>query len=62
MAIEIERKFLVVGTKWRSVEGTRIWQGYLNRDKNRTVRVRVADADQLRALCDAFNRWQASAP
>ncbi len=42
MATEIERKFLVLGDAWRASEGTRIWQGYLNRDKNRTVRVRVA--------------------
>ncbi len=42
MAIEIERKFLVVGDAWRTANGTRIWQGYLNRNKDRTVRVRVA--------------------
>ena len=42
MATEIERKFLVVGDAWRTADGTRIWQGYLNRDKDRTVRVRVA--------------------
>ena len=42
MATEIERKFLVVGDAWRVGDGTRICQGYLNRDKNRTVRVRVA--------------------
>jgi adenylate cyclase len=79
MATEIERKFLVTGGAWRTADGTRIWQGYLNRDKARTVRVRVAgerafltvkgatqglsrpefeyaipvaDAEQLRALCD----------
>lgn len=42
MATEIERKFLVVGGAWRSANGTRICQGYLNRDKSRTVRVRIA--------------------
>ena len=41
MATEIERKFLVQGTQWRNEGGTRIKQGYLNRDKARTVRVRV---------------------
>ena len=41
MATEIERKFLVQGTRWRNEAGTRIKQGYLNRDKSRTVRVRV---------------------
>ncbi len=42
MGIEIERKFLVVGTDWRRAKGTRFQQGYLNRDKERTVRVRLA--------------------
>ena len=42
MATEIERKFLVVGDAWRTANGTRICQGYLNRDKSRTVRVRIA--------------------
>jgi CYTH domain-containing protein len=42
MAIEIERKFLVVGNDWREAIPTRICQGYLNRDKGRTVRIRIA--------------------
>jgi adenylate cyclase len=42
LATEIERKFLVTGDEWRSAPGVLIWQGYLNRDKQRTVRVRVA--------------------
>ena len=42
MGIEIERKFLVVGTAWRQAVGVRFSQGYLNRDKERTVRVRLA--------------------
>lgn len=42
MGIEIERKFLVVGTDWKAVAGVQMRQGYLNRDKSRTVRVRVA--------------------
>ena len=42
MATEIERKFLVTGTQWRQAPGVRICQGYLNRDKERTVRVRIA--------------------
>lgn len=42
MGIEIERKFLVAGTGWRTTGGQRIVQGYLNRDKQRTVRVRIA--------------------
>ena len=42
MGIEIERKFLGTGQDWRSASGVRYTQGYLNRDKLRTVRVRVA--------------------
>lgn len=42
MATEIERKFLVIGDDWKSAEPTYYCQGYLNRDKHRTVRVRVA--------------------
>lgn len=43
MATEIERKFLVTGDAWRQGEGLRYVQGYLNRDKARTVRVRIAE-------------------
>ena len=42
MATEIERKFLVQGTQWRQGAGVRFNQGYLNRDMERTVRVRIA--------------------
>ena len=42
MAVEIERKFLVVGDAWRSAEAVYYCQGYLNAHKERTVRVRVA--------------------
>jgi adenylate cyclase len=42
MATEIERKFLVQGTQWRRPDPVRIAQGYLNQDKERTVRVRLA--------------------
>ena len=41
MGIEIERKFLVVGDAWRATPALPYAQGYLNRDKQRTVRVRV---------------------
>ena len=40
MPIEIERKFLVSGTAWRQSDGVHYLQGYLNLDKERTVRVR----------------------
>lgn len=46
MAVEIERKFLVADASaqatWRTVPGVAYRQGYLNRDKTRTVRVRIA--------------------
>jgi CYTH domain-containing protein len=41
MGIEIERKFLVAGDAWRAAPAVAYAQGYLNRDKQRTVRVRV---------------------
>ena len=41
MGIEIERKFLVVGDAWRAAPAVQYAQGYLNRDKLRTVRVRI---------------------
>lgn len=44
MGVEIERKFLVCGDGWRVGTGERLVQGYLNRDKARTVRVRLAGA------------------
>lgn len=42
--MEIERKFLVENDAWRG-EGTttRIRQGYLSRDRDRTVRIRIRD-------------------
>lgn len=42
MGIEIERKFLVKNDTWKTVEGTYYSQGYLNSNKSRTVRVRIA--------------------
>jgi len=45
MTLEIERKYLVVGSGWKTVEPMQLRQGYLNSDKTRTVRVRVADSD-----------------
>ncbi|AUC85550.1 adenylate cyclase [Polaribacter sp. ALD11] len=45
MSIEIERKFLVknLNFKTESFKKNYIKQGYLNADKNRTVRVRISD-------------------
>jgi adenylate cyclase len=42
VASEIERKFLVHGDGWREGTRQRLCQCYLNRDKERTVRVRIA--------------------
>jgi adenylate cyclase len=44
MSVEIERKFLVRGDNWRTDHGVRLTQGYINRDEERTVRVRIAGA------------------
>lgn len=40
---EIERKFLVIGDRWRDLAtGIHYRQGYLQRTKEKTVRVRIA--------------------
>jgi adenylate cyclase len=45
MGKEIERKYLVKGNAWRGLtKGVRYRQGYLNRDKERTVRIRSTGA------------------
>jgi len=44
MGTEIERKFLLTGNGWRKLAiGTRYRQGYLNSNKERTVRVRTCN-------------------
>ena len=45
MGIEIERKFLVTGDAWKLAPAVPYAQGYLNRDKQRTVRVRVVEGE-----------------
>jgi CYTH domain-containing protein len=42
MAEEIERKFIVTGDEWRTAAYSDFVQGYLNLDRQRTVRVRMA--------------------
>lgn len=42
MGIEIERKFLVTGSDWKTETPVRYSQGYLNSQPERTVRVRLA--------------------
>lgn len=50
MALEIERKFLVRSEAWRSKaeQSITIVQGYLSRVPERTVRVRIMQAENLR--------------
>lgn len=45
MSLEIERKYLVVSDSYRALaeKSSHIRQGYLSRDKERTVRVRIVD-------------------
>jgi adenylate cyclase len=44
MGLEIEKKFLVKDNSWKSLAtGVLYQQGYLNTEKERTVRVRVID-------------------
>ena len=47
MKKEIERKFLVIGDVFKkfSIEKKHILQGYLNKDPNRTVRVRLINEE-----------------
>ena len=44
MGVEIERKFLLANNHWRTenIQGILYRQGYLGREKERTVRIRVA--------------------
>ena len=55
MALEIERKFLVRGNEWRSVDGLVFRQGYLSTVKERTVRVRI-DGDNAKLTVKGINR------
>jgi adenylate cyclase len=61
MGVEIERKFLVTGDGWRenAEAGTRYVQGYLSREPERTVRVRIAGD---RAFLTIKSRPPAEAP
>ena len=62
MGTEIERKFLVSGTSWKTAaSGRDIRQGYLSLDKERTVRVRAVE-DQawitVKGLTRRFSRQE----
>ena len=43
MALEIERKYLVMEGAWRDQKGKKYRQGYLSSAKERTVRVRIIE-------------------
>ena len=44
MSVEIERKFLVLGSGWKALgQGVAIRQGYLSTNPDRVVRVRIED-------------------
>jgi CYTH domain-containing protein len=48
MKFEIERKFLVDKSKWNAVEKSEsafLQQGYLSRDPEKTIRIRVTDTE-----------------
>ena len=47
MAIEIERKFLIINDGWRQQvsKSKRIVQGYLNKSAERSVRIRISGED-----------------
>lgn len=46
MGVEIERKYLLTGERWRTLaEPVLLRQGYLSSDPDRTVRVRIEGGD-----------------
>lgn len=55
MAREIERKFRVRNEDWRGSAGVDYRQGYLNTDKERTVRVRI-EGDRATLTVKGLNR------
>lgn len=44
MATEIERKYLVISNDWKADKVHTIVQGYLSKDKERIVRIRIYDS------------------
>ena len=66
MSTEIERKFLVAGTRWKDgAGGRRLRQGYLSVEEQRTVRVRAVD-DQawltIKGLARGYTRVEYEYP
>jgi adenylate cyclase len=66
MAQEIERKFLVKGEAWRElVPGELFCQGYLSTVKERTVRVRIYNAQAtltIKSITDGISRSEFEYP
>ncbi len=69
MALEIERKFLVVNESFRSMarEKHHILQGYLSTDPNKTIRVRIIDDNawiciKSRNIGPIRNEWEYKIP
>jgi adenylate cyclase len=60
MALEVERKFLVIGDEWRSGEGVVLRQGYLSTHPERTVRVRI-EGDKATLTIKGITRGAARA-
>ncbi|MCF7823388.1 MAG: CYTH domain-containing protein [Candidatus Marinimicrobia bacterium] len=62
MAKEIERKFLVNSTAYRALAtGVHYLQGYLNREKERVVRVRIIDKNAfltVKGITKGFSRLE----
>ncbi|WP_297804021.1 CYTH domain-containing protein [uncultured Polaribacter sp.] len=58
MSVEIERKFLVKNNDFKSESYSKkhIKQGYLNSDKNRTVRIRIANEKAFITIKGKSNR------
>ena len=56
MGVEIERKFLVLNSKWRQLgDPVHYAQGYLVADGTRTVRVRIAGEEAFLTIKGASN-------
>ncbi|MGB0891263.1 MAG: CYTH domain-containing protein [Flavobacteriaceae bacterium] len=58
MSLEIERKFLVKNNSFKEKSHQKLYikQGFLNSDKNRVVRVRIADAKAFLTIKGKSNK------
>lgn len=68
MSVEIERKFLVQGSGWKTLgQGVAIRQGYLSTNPDRVVRVRIEDVTAtltIKGRTNGFTRgeWEYAIP